>query len=170
MFLCFQDHRSSTALGFLLLRLQPVGFQAESLKPHLRFPNIGRKMSLFKEEWFPHSRIIVLSEHYCRKDQNYNSLSSAMLRRVYSAVGHTHACTHAHAELICIWMKWAITPSLLIKQTISVYREIKGQIHTYLFENYDSAPAKTWVMKKILLIHATVKIRSLTVIWKKKMV
>lgn len=36
MFLCFQGHCSSTALGFLLLRLQPEGFQSESLKPHLK--------------------------------------------------------------------------------------------------------------------------------------
>lgn len=39
---------------------------------------------------------------------------------------------------------------------ISVYREIKGQISTYLLENYDSAPAKTWVKMKILFVHAAV--------------
>lgn len=209
MFLYFQNHHFLTALGFLLLRLQPKGFQSERLKPHLRFSNIGRKMSLFNAEWYlkvhkqtlfsatcsifiwvfldqfffkmpesfmflvngfqemkvdgfwskvraiclngllvtdcsktkPHSAIILLLAHYCR---NYNPFFNAMLRRVYSAAGHTHAQGHAGRVDIIEYGCHEPYPhaSLLIKKIISVYRKINEQIHTYLLENYDLAPAK----------------------------
>lgn len=45
---------------------------------------------------------------------------------------------------------------MLIWEMISIYRKIKGQIHTYLLQNYDLASAKTWAKMKILLIYAAV--------------